>query len=80
MVSPSFFVCHRSCGDRVSPAIRALNHDTQQVTASLHLTQDVLDGMAPLRFRTLDKRLAEADVFDLFGGDTMPCKVVYLVF
>jgi hypothetical protein len=79
MVSPSFFVRHRSSRDGVSPAIRESNDDTEQVTASLRLTQDVIEGIAPFGFCTLDKRLAEADLFNLFGGDIMLCNVVYSV-
>jgi hypothetical protein len=44
------------------------------------LTQDVIDGIAPFGFCPLDKRLAEADLFDLFGGDIMLCNMVYSVF
>jgi hypothetical protein len=44
------------------------------------LTQDVIDGIAPFGFCALDKRLAEADLFNLFGGDIMLCNVVYSVF
>jgi hypothetical protein len=44
------------------------------------LTQDVIDGIAPLGFRLLDKRLAKAGFFDLFGSYTVPCNVVYSVF
>jgi hypothetical protein len=80
MVSPSFFVRHRPSRDRVSPAIRESNDDTEQVTTSLRLTQDVIEGIAPFGFGTLDKRLAEADLFNLFGGDIMLCNVVYSVF
>jgi len=80
MVSPSFFVRHRSRCDGVSPAIRKSNDDTEQVTTSLCLTQDVIEGMAPFGFGTLDKRFAEADLFNLFGGDIMLCNVVYSVF
>jgi hypothetical protein len=57
-----------------------LYHDTKQVPASHRLTQDVIYGVAPLGFRTLDKRLAEADFFDLFGGYTMACNMVNSVF
>ena len=80
MVSPSFFVRHRPSRDRVSPAIRESNDDTEQVTTSLRLTQDVIEGIAPFGFVTLDKRLAEADLFNLFGGYIMLCNVVYSVF
>jgi hypothetical protein len=44
------------------------------------LTQDVIDGIAPFGFGTLDERLAEADLFNLFGGYIMLCNVVYSVF
>ena len=71
MVSPSFFVRHWSSRDGVSPAIRESNDDAEQVTASLRLTQDVIEGIGPFGFGPLDKRLAEADLFKLFGGDIM---------
>jgi hypothetical protein len=80
MVAPSFFVRHRSSRDGVSPAIREANDDTEQVTASLRLTQDVIAGIAPFGFGMQDKRPAEADLFNLFGGDIMLCNVVYAVF
>ena len=80
MVSPSFLVRHRSSSDGVSPAIRESNDDTEQVTASLRLTQDVIDRIAPFGFCPLDKRLAEADLFNLFRGYLMLCNVVSSVF
>jgi hypothetical protein len=44
------------------------------------LTQHVIDGIAPLGLRTLDKDPTEAGFFDLFGGYIMAPNMVNAVF
>ena len=77
---PSFSSRHGPRRNGISSAVRKMNHNTKQITASFRLAKNIKYRILSLRFCTLDKGFSETNFIDFVRDNAMSGNVVNSIF